>query len=624
MAKRQEIPDILGQERQKMTVMDDVLSGKPVVQVAISSIRIDGGTQMRAQLDDATVFEYTQAMAAADGWGTFPPVVAFYDGTDYWLGDGFHRAAAFRDAFTDSARKIPVDVRAGTRRDAILHAAGANANHGLRRAPADKRRAVETLLRDDEWAQWSNVEIGRRCNVSESFVRNVKREIGFDTSHETKYVHPKTGQVTVMHSANIGSNQPQRTNTFESSIPTISEAPGGRPAPTVMNGGRMVEGRQYQTIDQLIEEIRSCVPQFYTEPHEQQKMAIDIMACANARDGGFWKFVTTQTGNYLQSDLSQAMRIVSGEITERQRQAYMAENGRRNEEHFARLSEELAAAKNTPAGDWPHTRPAVVNLAPEDLAALGWTITVSHEDSVTKYRAQHTDPARHMWGYHTELTTMVTKIREMEARLATPAGTTTDDDEDEQPLQLAPVEDDEVSNILTPDRPKSAMAVHFSSESPEHYTPSVIIEAAIACMGGIDLDPCSNSKETPNVPAATHYTREDDGLTQEWRGCVYMNPPYGREIDEWIAKLVSEYEAGNVTEAIALVPSRTDTQWWQRLREYHVCLVSGRLKFIGNNDSAPFPSAVFYLGQNIGRFVYAFEELGDIWRRTVRGVDYGD
>ena len=103
-----------------------------------------------------------------------------------------------------------------------------------------------------------------------------------------------------------------------------------------------------------------------------------------------------------------------------------------------------------------------------------------------------------------------------------------------------------------------------------------------------------------------------------------MNPPYGREIDDWVAKLVSEYEAGNVTEAIALVPSRTDTQWWQRLREYHVCLVSGRLKFIGNNDPAPFPSAVFYLGQNIGRFVWAFEELGDIWRRTVRGVDYGD
>lgn len=548
-----------------MTVLDDVLSGKPVgsAQVAIASIRIDGGTQMRAQLDDATVFEYTQTMAAADGWGTFPPVVAYYDGSDYWLGDGFHRVAAFRDAFTDATRKIPVDVRAGTRRDAILHAAGANANHGLRRTPADKRRAVETLLRDDEWKLWGDREIARQCNVHHQLVARIRAEVKAEEHHlddhpdsPTERLATRGGTTYTINTTNIGRNQPQRTNTYESSIPTINEATGSRPTPTVMNGGRMVEGRQYQTIDQLIEEIRSCVPQFYTEPHEQQKMAIDIMDCANARDGGFWKFVTTQTGNYLQSDLAQALRIVSGEITQRQRLAYMEENGRRNEEHFARMREQLEAAGTTPA---------------------------------------------------------------------TPAGDdTTDDDEQEQPLQLATIEDDEAANILTPDRPKSTMAVHFSSETPEHYTPSVIIDAAIACMGGIDLDPCSNSKTTPNVPAATHYTREDDGLSQEWHGCVYMNPPYGREIDDWVAKLVSEYEAGNVTEAIALVPSRTDTQWWQRLREYHVCLVSGRLKFIGNNDPAPFPSAVFYLGQNIGRFVWAFEELGDIWRRTVRGVDYGD
>ncbi len=478
MAKRQEIPDILGQERQKMTVMDDLLSGKPVVQVAIGSIRIDGGTQMRAQLDDATVFEYTQAMAAADGWGTFPAVVAYYDGTDYWLGDGFHRVAAFRDAFTDTARKIPVDVRAGTRRDAILHAAGANANHGLRRTPADKRRSVETLLRDSVWVTWSDREIAKACNVSHEFVRQMRAvTVNVDSEKSTERTYTtKHGTVATMQTANIGSNQPQRTNTYESSIPTIN-----------------------------------VVPSEATGSRQQGAALARCIRC----------------GRPL-SDPASAM------------------NG---------IGPCCAAKRTTAAGSGA-------------------------------------DPD--------------------------------DDDNEEQPLQLATVDDDEATSILTPDRPKSSMAVHFSSESPEHYTPSVIIDAAIACMGGIDLDPCSNSKETPNVPAATHYTREDDGLSQEWRGCVYMNPPYGREIDDWVAKLVSEYEAGNVTEAIALVPSRTDTQWWQRLREYHVCLVSGRLKFIGNNDSAPFPSAVFYLGQNIGRFVYAFEDLGDIWHRTVRGVDYGD
>ncbi len=171
-----------------------------------------------------------------------------------------------------------------------------------------------------------------------------------------------------------------------------------------------------------------------------------------------------------------------------------------------------------------------------------------------------------------------------------------------------------------------AMAVHFSSETPEHYTPDEIITAVVACMGGIDLDPCSNSHEAPNVPAALHYTRADDGLAQPWQGCVYMNPPYGREIDPWIAKLVSEYETGAVSEAIALVPARTDTQWWQRLRNYHICFVTGRLSFkgAGNNESAPFPSAVVYLGNETDRFVSAFEGIGDIWHRTRHGYCFGE
>lgn len=161
----------------------------------------------------------------------------------------------------------------------------------------------------------------------------------------------------------------------------------------------------------------------------------------------------------------------------------------------------------------------------------------------------------------------------------------------------------------------SKMAVHFSSESPEHYTPAGIIEAAVACMGAIDLDPCSNSHETPNVPATNHYTVADDGLAKPWHGRVYMNPPYGREISAWVDKLVSEYDRGNVTAAIALVPARTDTQWWLKMRDFPVCLVVGRLTFVGNDDPAPFPSAVFYLGNDLAAFYYAFNHMGDIWQR---------
>lgn len=160
------------------------------------------------------------------------------------------------------------------------------------------------------------------------------------------------------------------------------------------------------------------------------------------------------------------------------------------------------------------------------------------------------------------------------------------------------------------------MAIHYSSETPEHYTPMEIIEAAIAVLGTIDLDPCSNSKDTPNVPALEHFTEADNGLSLPWFGSVYMNPPYGRVIGDWTRKLTDEYQRGNVTEAITLVPGRIDTQWWQSLGfQYPACFYTGRLTFIGNDDPAPFPSTIFYLGEDIAKFYEVFSAIGQIWTR---------
>ena len=157
-----------------------------------------------------------------------------------------------------------------------------------------------------------------------------------------------------------------------------------------------------------------------------------------------------------------------------------------------------------------------------------------------------------------------------------------------------------------------------SSLSVEHYTPKRVLDAVLQCFKGeIGLDPCSNRRDAPNVPAARHYFLHDDALTQDWSAeSVFMNPPYGREIDRWVSKLVDSYTTGKVEAAIALVPARTDTQWFAQLNHYPVCFVRGRLTFVGNDASAPFPSALFYLGQNLGDFYYAFNELGEIWQRV--------
>jgi DNA N-6-adenine-methyltransferase (Dam) len=111
---------------------------------------------------------------------------------------------------------------------------------------------------------------------------------------------------------------------------------------------------------------------------------------------------------------------------------------------------------------------------------------------------------------------------------------------------------------------RRSMDVHYTSNTAEWYTPPEILQPVLALFQVIDLDPCSNSHETPNVPARRHFTKEDDGLAQPWRAdSVFVNPPYGDHIGPWVVKLCEEYESGNVARAIALLPARPDTVWFQ-------------------------------------------------------------
>lgn len=116
--------------------------------INIKTIRIDGGTQSRVELNQETVAEYAQAFT--DG-AEFPPVVVFFDGASYWLADGFHRYFGARDA-GESA--IDAEIRTGTQRDAVLYSWGANDKHGLPRSNADKRNIVTAILRDEQGRQW--------------------------------------------------------------------------------------------------------------------------------------------------------------------------------------------------------------------------------------------------------------------------------------------------------------------------------------------------------------------------------------------------------------------------------------------------------------------------------------
>jgi hypothetical protein len=152
--------------------------------ITVSRLRTDGGTQPRADLSDETVAEYRDAMVNGT---TFPPVVVFYDGTDHWLADGFHRLAAAKET---GAKEISADIRPGTQRDAILHSVGANGAHGLRRTNADKRRAVERLLADEEWSRWSDRKIADACGVTHPFVGKVRAELAGGNRYHSRELAP--------------------------------------------------------------------------------------------------------------------------------------------------------------------------------------------------------------------------------------------------------------------------------------------------------------------------------------------------------------------------------------------------------------------------------------------------
>lgn len=137
----------------------------------VSEIRTDGGTQMREKISEPTVKLYADLMK--DG-ADFPPPVAFFDGRHYWLADGFHRMEA---RLANGQSNISCDVRGGSRRDAVLWSISANATHGLPRKHGDKKRAVETLLRDAEWGRWSNASVASRAGVSTIYVANIRRRL---------------------------------------------------------------------------------------------------------------------------------------------------------------------------------------------------------------------------------------------------------------------------------------------------------------------------------------------------------------------------------------------------------------------------------------------------------------
>lgn len=156
-------------------------------------------------------------------------------------------------------------------------------------------------------------------------------------------------------------------------------------------------------------------------------------------------------------------------------------------------------------------------------------------------------------------------------------------------------------------------------------TPPEVLERVYQ-VGPVALDPCSNANSLVRCAVALDGSPGKNGLAFNWvdptlePGIIFVNCPYGRSIGEWLHRC---WLAANAPvrprEVIALIPATPDTRWWGDWvappKADAVCFWRGRLKFLGAEQSATFPSAVVYWGRNVGRFVQAFADVanGQIW-----------
>jgi hypothetical protein len=182
--------------------------------------------------------------------------------------------------------------------------------------------------------------------------------------------------------------------------------------------------------------------------------------------------------------------------------------------------------------------------------------------------------------------------------------------------------------------------VNQTSGIVEYGSPPEIIEAARQVMGSIDLDPATSRAWNEVVRAKSIYTVEDDGLAQEWRGRIWMNHPFGKSEracrhpckkstcgkrghhllndhpgnEEWINKLVSEYEAGRTVEALCITFASTSEQWFKPLLLRPQCFLVPRTNYyvIGGKVMKGITkgSVVTYFGADYKKFAAVFTRFG--------------
>lgn len=160
----------------------------------------------------------------------------------------------------------------------------------------------------------------------------------------------------------------------------------------------------------------------------------------------------------------------------------------------------------------------------------------------------------------------------------------------------------------------------------ERYTPSKYVEAERRVMGGIDIDPYSCERANRTVRATMFWDKETDGRRMPWEGRAHMNPPYKPDdynegAAEAVDLLIAKFDAGETTQAFAVMNSIPDAKWHQKLaRRFPVCNTDHRIDYEDGTlpedeqerGSPANGTSFFYLGPNVASFLREFEGFGAV------------
>lgn len=189
----------------------------------LHALRVDGDTQSRGGVDENVVEEYANAMS--DG-ATFPPPLAFFDGEEYWVADGFHRIAA---AKLIGRASIITEVRKGSKFDAKVESAGSNETHGTRRTNQHKRESVQMMMRDPQTEGWSDARYADVCKVTRQMVSDVRKPEVRAARDERAAAKKASGPVATKPDAKPGTEV--GVVTMSKGKPPATVAPRGNPEP---------------------------------------------------------------------------------------------------------------------------------------------------------------------------------------------------------------------------------------------------------------------------------------------------------------------------------------------------------------------------------------------------------